>query len=461
MANPRSILSASDQVETHALTDLYFFDKSDPKYAFVKIPLMHVGANAKGLYWTEDMLRKIVPMFKDTPFKYDIDGKEGSSHVPDKLYSPHFDVGWTSDAYYDTKEKALVVEGWVTHPDVVEKLNRMAPNGKRELNYASMGVLISPEDVDCSICHKKMTECSHKRNEKYGSQTAYAVPTQVEKALHVALTNAPADTEAIIAEAVFQEMRTLRGENMAEGPAGVGAKDSYSNAQGRPNTLGNIQPQPQKVEPLDKYQKNQAGETMNTANPTDNMAKTAEGVGAMADEMGSPMGGAMGAEGPAAGGDMEITEILKSIIQRLIALEEKVTGMGAGAAPAPAAPSPEAKPPEMADVYGKYHKKLLAEVADGAVRVGKYKDRSAAIAHFADRSVDQLEVIADTLGGIEVASAPAPAKAKMETANVPEFGVAPQNSKVHLADMSASERKNTLGEFASWDFCFRPNKYQQ
>ena len=437
------------------------FDASNPTVAHIKIPLMHVGANAKGLYWTPEVLTEIAPMFSNTTFKYDLEGKEGSSHVPDKLYSPHFDVGWTSKAYYDKGSKTLWVEGDVTHPDVVSKLHRATPTGKRELNYASMGVLIDPDDVSCSICGKNMTDCGHKRNELYGGKTAYAIPTRVEKALHVALTNAPADTEAVIAEAIFQEARNLRGETMADGPAGVGATDSYTNQQSRPNTLTQKQVQPQQNVPISQYQKDQAGQSMMAANPTDQKAKTNDAVGAMAAED-MPLAAPEAAPVTPGEGDddVEIVDVLKAIIMRLQAIEEKI-GAGAaaptgpeaapmGAPPMGGAPTP---PTEMADIAGKYYKKMLSEVADKSVHLGRYNTKKEAIAHFQDRSIEQLEALGDAFEGIEVK------KQRVEVASMPEFGT-PRETKATktFADLSASERKNKFGEYASWDMCFRnPN----
>jgi len=178
----------------------------DNKRAIITIPLMHVGANKKGLYWTEKMLKEIVPMFRGIVFKYDIQGQEGSSHVLKKLFSPHFDVGWTYDgpegAWYS--DKTLWVKGEVTHPDVIEKLIRENSHGKRELNYASMGVMV--ETAKCSICGHDEGECEHERNQVYNEGTCYSVPVKCKKALHVALTNDPADGEAEITKCVFQEL---------------------------------------------------------------------------------------------------------------------------------------------------------------------------------------------------------------------------------------------------------------
>lgn len=190
----------------------------DQKRAILLLPLMHVGANKKGLYWTAKMLKKIAPLFKSVPYRYDLDGQEGSSHTINKLSSPHFDVGWTysSDdgAWYDDMTKILWTKGEVTHPDVIAKLSRITTDGKREVNYGSMGVIV--EKAVCSICGADMNgntcEEGHNRLEKYDGKTCYKVPTEVSKALHVALTNDPADGEAEIKNVLIQEL----GGNMQE-----------------------------------------------------------------------------------------------------------------------------------------------------------------------------------------------------------------------------------------------------
>jgi len=180
----------------------------DEKRAILTIPLMHVGPNKKGLYWTEKMLKEIAPMFRGIVFKYDVQGREGSSHVLKKMFSPYYDVGWTYDgidgAWYDSNTKTLWVKGEATHPEVIEKLLRENSQGKRELNYASMGVMV--QNAKCSVCGHDEGECSHERNKVYDEGTCYSIPTKIAKALHVALTNDPADGEAEISKCVFQEL---------------------------------------------------------------------------------------------------------------------------------------------------------------------------------------------------------------------------------------------------------------
>jgi hypothetical protein len=61
--------------------------------AIIKIPLIHVGENDKNVKWEAEVLRQIAPMFRGIVFKYDVNGTQGSSHVPEHLFSPFYDVG--------------------------------------------------------------------------------------------------------------------------------------------------------------------------------------------------------------------------------------------------------------------------------------------------------------------------------------------------------------------------------
>jgi len=214
----------------------------DNTRAILTIPLFHVGPNKKGLYWTEEMLKEIVSLYRNTAFRYDLDGVEGSSHTINKLSSPHYDVGWTYDgkegSWYDSKSKVLWVKGEVTHPQVVEKLKRMTTDGKREVNFASMGIIV--DEAKCSICggdYADSCENGHERLKSYEMKTCYKVPTKCSKGLHVALTNDPADAEAVIAECVFQEMGGLTMNNKKDIP-------SNQNLQSSPG-LNNQQMSPQ------------------------------------------------------------------------------------------------------------------------------------------------------------------------------------------------------------------------
>ena len=208
----------------------------DQKRAILLLPLMHVGANKKGLFWTAKMLKKIGKLFRSVPFRYDLEGQEGSSHTINKLSSPHFDVGWTysseEGSWYDEKTKILWTKGEITHPDVIAKLGRVTTDGKREVNYGSMGVIV--EAAICSICGAEMNgntcEEGHTRLDKYEGKTCYKVPTEVSKALHVALTNDPADGEAEIKNVLIQEMGDSMDKDKfpkKEGEDSNGSEDNF------------------------------------------------------------------------------------------------------------------------------------------------------------------------------------------------------------------------------------------
>jgi hypothetical protein len=194
------------------------------KRAIVKYKIITKGANDKNLEWTEPTMIKIAHKFRGVPFRYDLNGGNEGSHTRDKISSPFYDVGWTySDdkgAYYDSTNKCIWVQGEITHPEVVDKLSRVTSDGKREINYASMGAMLNPEDTKCNICGKSpFGVCGHERGKVYNGKICNMVPVDIKKALHVALTNDPADRNASIAEAIFQDMHNddkilLNGDNI-------------------------------------------------------------------------------------------------------------------------------------------------------------------------------------------------------------------------------------------------------
>lgn len=191
--------------------------------AVIKIPIINLGSNSKNLVWTEDTMKKIAPMFSGVPFRYDLNGQNEGSHTKDRLSSPFYDVGWTykgeKGAYYDPKKKAIYVEGEVTHPEVIAKLQRATSDGRREINFASMGAFIDPKDTKCSICGKSpFGTCEHQRGESYSGKVCGMIPTNIRKALHVALTNDPADKIAEIEQAVFQDMTNQIDSSSANSP---------------------------------------------------------------------------------------------------------------------------------------------------------------------------------------------------------------------------------------------------
>lgn len=180
----------------------------------IKMPIMTAGINKKSLNWTPDVLNKIAKMFRGIPFRYDLNGGNEGSHTKERLSSPFYDVGWTysndQGAYYDPLTKQVWIQGEVTHPEVIQKLKRMTSDGKREINFGSMGAMIDPHDTMCNVCGKSpFGTCEHQRGEYYNGKVCAMTPCDIKKALHIALTNDPADPTAEIKEAIFQDMTNM------------------------------------------------------------------------------------------------------------------------------------------------------------------------------------------------------------------------------------------------------------
>jgi hypothetical protein len=439
---------------------------------------MHVGPNDKGLFWKEDVLQQIAPMFKDITFKYDVGGSEGTSHVPQKLYSPYFDVGWVDKAWYDPRTKALWVEGDVTDPTVIQKLLRKTSTGKRELNYASMGVLIDPEQIFCRICNKVMASkergsCGHERLKQYGTQIAYAVPGGVVKTLHAALTNSPADTEAAIADVIFQELNT-RGGRMVDQ---VGPNPTASNSgPKRGNEFTSVQVKPQTNMPIGTYQRDEAHQTSNSevgAVPARSLV-TNTSVQAMAEGEAPATSPVPDEAGMAPGGDadVQLVDVIKAMATELSQIRQELAalkaGQGSEGAPTMGAQSGDGEPggspmgsPEVADIAKKYYKGLVRECADKFVKSGKAKTGREAVLMLQDMSINQLETISMTLDGLEV---PRVSVNRPVPQTVPEYG-APNNvgSGVKtFADMTPNERRANFNSNDRWANCWtNPNAVPQ
>ena len=297
----------------------------DYKRAIVTIPLMHVGPNKKGLFWTEKMLKKSVQLFRSVPFRYDLEGKEGSSHATNKLSSPFFDVGWTynddNGAWYDSKTKTLWVQGEVTHPEVIAKLSRETTDGKKEVNFASMGVIV--EKAKCSICGAEWNDdqniCSndHERLQEYNNEVCYKVPIECSKGLHAALTNDPADADAEIANCVFQELNPIDKYQSRKPKAGdyqMVPTDVKNIQGGRFNTEDKINNQTKEKEQL----KNTAGFETKPVN-----GQQTDQQGSQTNTMPNGLSNDIGAEnslGPTPSSEM----ILKDLAERMKTIENKM-----------------------------------------------------------------------------------------------------------------------------------------
>lgn len=213
-------------------------DSSIGNRAIIKIKLITEGANSKNLEWTQETMAKVAEKFRGVPFRYDLTGGNEGSHTRDHISSPFYDVGWTySDergAFYDPVNKIIWVKGEVTHPDVVAKLKRQTTDGKREINFASMGAMMKPEQTKCSICGKSpFGICEHTRGENYNGKICNMIPTDISKALHVALTNDPADKNAEIADAIFQDMSNSIDSGAKDAPVPV---STAGNIAGTPSS---------------------------------------------------------------------------------------------------------------------------------------------------------------------------------------------------------------------------------
>jgi len=317
---------------TSSLGNIEFAD--DAKRAIVIIPLMHVGANKKGLYWTASMLKKVAPMFKGIPFRYDLEGQEGSSHTLNKLSSPHFDVGWTysSDegAWYDDKTKIMWVKGEVTHPDVIEKLSRQTSDGKREVNYASMGVIV--EEAKCSLCGAPFPtdscENGHERNKKYDMGICYKVPTEVSKALHAALTNDPADGEAEIKNVLFQEMgyeaNSMDKKNQTENKG-----DSKPNPfEKKDNTTSDSKPNPFEKKGVSSNQEMNTNTTNNEYNASPHENRFQAGSQMQHQELSNQIPGGLATSSPQTarpGIAPSPEDILRDLAERIKTIEQKIS----------------------------------------------------------------------------------------------------------------------------------------
>jgi len=489
---------------TSSVTNLEFSD--DSSRAIIIVPLMHVGANKKGLYWTAKVLKKIAPMFRSIPFRYDLDGAEGSSHTINKLSSPHFDVGWTygSDdgAWYDDKTKTLWVKGEVTHPDVISKLKRVTTDGKREVNYASMGVIV--EEAVCSICGSEFEdntcENQHLRNEKYDGKRCYKVPTNVSKALHAALTNDPADGEAEIKNVLFQEMgyeaapadkREQAGEPMERTelsnqiPGGLAPSSPQTGQPGMAPSPEDIlkdmaervktleqkisatamqegTPELVNVAPQDQFTQDNMGTTEQWDAQNKNMEENKMDVkDAQSSNEKTPVNPGKPEMQEAMGGDpmSQIMQMLQAILQRLPGAETQDMGKEALSADKSQAKSAQADLPT--EHLGEGAVGKTEDSGNAKNKANMMKPGMVATADDAEEESEAEEEAEKDEMKEEVADLKSQVKelrAKLEiqdSSEAPEFGGTNANpNKVDVADMGANGRREQFGDFGKWDACF-------
>lgn len=467
--------------------------------AILTLPLMHVGPNKKGLFWSEAMLKKIAPLFRSIPFRYDLEGREGSSHTLNKLSSPHYDVGWTysssKGSWYDTKNKALYVSGEVTHPEVIAKLSRQTTDGTREVNFASMGVVV--EEARCSICgsdfYDEKCENGHSRNQKYDEGVCYKVPTKISKVLHAALTNDPADGESRIEKVIIQDLgyeaapadkreqageqmeRTNLSNQMPEGMApGAQQTQQPGESPSSEEILKELAERIKTIEQKISVQNGVAEETpeLVNASPQDqftqsNMGNTTQFEGqkqqeenkmdvknGQNDNESTPVNPEK-TEVQEAGDSMtQIMSMLQQILQRLPDAEVQDMGKESlDASKEDAQKSQENIPTE--------HQGSGDSVKDSTDESTKKNRENAdkpgkvATADNSDSdSVDLKKEFADMKEQMKAMRS----KLEIQDNEVPEFGGSQQSNSTDTADLDANSRVEKFGEFGAWDSIFNGEK---
>lgn len=451
----------------------------DYSRAIVIVPLFHVGANKKGLFWTAKMLKKLAPMYRGVAFRYDIGGQEGSSHTLAKLSSPHFDVGWTysSDegAWYDPDKKVVFVKGEVTHPDVIAKLARITSDGKREVNYASMGCYI--KSAKCSICGAEMNgnECDngHIRLEKYEGKTCYKVPTEIEKALHVALTNDPADGEAEIKNVLFQDCsdyfmtpensKTIPGKTMEMNnqiPNSLAPEASTKPVGEVPSPETILQDLAERVKTLEgKFVTQPTPELVNDSPMTEEVEVL--GDNKMEQPMNNPAPAVQQADPMA-----EIKGLLNQILAKLSGNETQDMGKeslsvnkGSMKKPQDNIPTSHEGPGDaVTDSDEEGNKKNKNLMTNGQGKIASADNSSGKNAEVADnsnsRDVELADMKTQMSQMMEMNKKLLKRLEIQDNAGVPEFGGRNSAVNTEFADMKPSEREAKYGEVESWSRCF-------
>jgi len=431
----------------------------DQKYkkAIISIPLITAGKNKKNIIWRREILRELAPMFRGVVFKYDINGTQGSSHIPQHLFSPFYDVGWTYDdvtgAWFDGN--TIWVKGEVTNPVVIEKLSRIGANGRRELNAGSSGVFLDYKYVACSICGKMpFGTCKHIRGQEYDGKICSIVPISpkaVTRALHVALTNDPADGEAIIKDVLLQEMN---------------AKDNISNKIEDDKKLednkkaGDVKmpennEKDEKLKPDEKKddgeEKKEEPETADNNNPDSAAKKPGNGNGNGKKTIKCPKCGytwtVESAEIPVEGipapapKPAENVESKKDSAPKVENTSDDTTEQNRSVIKQP-------EKTETADYSGKYKNRLIESINSESKRLHRKAIETA------DMSIEQLETVERVLK-----STPSP-KVEFDGQDLNGYGAPAANEeRVEIADMTPEERTEKFGEFGRWDVIFNPQRY--
>ena len=472
----------------------------DYKRAILTIPLFHIGPNKKGLYWTEEMLKEIAPLYQNIPFRYDLDGKEGSSHTLQKLSSPHFDVGWTYNgeegAWYDNKTKSLWVKGEITHPQVIEKLQRQTSDGKREVNYASMGIVV--EEAKCSICGSEYGSCEHERNIKYLEGTAYKVPTKCSKGLHVALTNDPADGEAEIAKCIFQELGDdkMLGQDYREQTGSQNTSTNLSNqtpgglAVSSPQTAQpGMAPSPQdilkdlaeRIKTIEMQISQPTPELVNAA-PQDQMMQSNMGTTTQFDQTKGQMNtedkeaGKMDVKDGQAKQDQTPVNPVKSEVQELgnpmdnimAMLQQILQKLNGGNEVQDAADLTNAGKEKMQHVEDKPTEHMApgesiskeASQDESNKKNKQHMMEPGKVATADTEEESEEEDIKQEVADLKAQVKSLKGKLELQDQEIPEFGGSSAKG-LEIADMNALQRRESFGEYGSWDAIFNGAKSAQ
>jgi hypothetical protein len=423
------------------------------KRAIVKYKIITCGANDKNLEWTEPTMMKVAHKFRGVPFRYDLNGGNEGSHTREKISSPFYDVGWTySDekgAYYDASNKCIWVQGEITHPDVVDKLSRVTTDGKREINFASMGAMLQPNDTKCSICGKSpFGLCGHERGKSYNGKMCNMVPTDIRKALHVALTNDPADRNASIAEAIFQDMHNedkilLNGDDIMTKKKKIMGKEVKIDGKVVPQKMS-VDDQPS-LKPIeaerDMIEKVNSKSKDNEVNDIDKI------------EPPNP---------DSIGDDTEFK--ISGRVNKRSGEKDTISG------------SDVSTSSTSSDYANKYKRMLISELTGKYCKLKKLNEFEAR-EKLNKLPIETLELYQDAYEGIDLVTSSVRSVSKNTilqdsqidnspfSDQVPEFGgTVGAGHGVELQDMSPEDRKKEYGHYGSWDVCFNPqnaSKYRQ
>lgn len=154
--------------------------------------ICHVGMNGNKFIFTEEELEKSVHTLDRVPLVANV-----TDYSDDHNTSAVNTVGWVYEPKFEKGSVFATLE--ITHPQIIEKIQRKTTKGEREINFVSMGCNAS--EVICSICGSEIYldsyQCDkgHVVGQRYDGQECGMIGKGITFE-HVALTNVPADKEA-------------------------------------------------------------------------------------------------------------------------------------------------------------------------------------------------------------------------------------------------------------------------